>query len=420
VKLTATILLYAQITTSVTLSAKHQKQLSQIKSPEKKAKMLKLFLKRDSTQQAKAARKQALKQAKKLAKNIKLNDKSRGFGTKKVKEGIETAGVLTDTANMKRNGLRTLSTEANKHFGNTKEMKEVNKVKGEVEDYTGDVTEIKETVSDLKDTKKLGDKLEQEVIQHTDLSEVQQQQKELEELRDTPAKYQKEMEQIKDPGKLRAEMIRKAKANATEFVLKHSQALSQAQNKLAKLKRKYISVPNANDLSTATKRNSLKGKPLKDRLYLTGNFQILSTEPFSLDGSLSLGYKFNKKFLMGVNGVYRQTFGHYNVLYPHAPEDAAGFGGFTSMQVKRGFFGYGEIERMNAEVKDRLTDQTHRIWTTGIHAGIGRTMNFNKLLKTQVLFLYNFTHKQNQQLYPGRFIVKVGFQLNRERMKLSR
>jgi len=71
---------------------------------------------------------------------------------------------------------------------------------------------------------------------------------------------------------------------------------------------------------------------------------------------------------------------------------------------------------MNVEIKDPVKDTSHRIWTTGIHAGLGRTMDFNKTLKTQILVLYNFTRKNNQQFYPGRIIVRVGFQLNQEKM----
>jgi len=210
----------AQVTTSVTLSEKHQRQLSQIKSPERKAKMLKAFLTRDSTQQARAARRAALKQAKTLAKNVKLDDKSRGFGSRKIKEGTETLDVLSDTARMKKNAIGTISNEANKHFGKTKEMKEVNKVKGEVEEYTGDVTQLPETVKDLKDTKKLGEKIEDEMVAHTDLSDYQSQQQEIQNTLDQPEQYRKEMDQIKDMKQIRSEMLKKAKSTATKFVTK--------------------------------------------------------------------------------------------------------------------------------------------------------------------------------------------------------
>jgi hypothetical protein len=372
--------------------------------------MLEVFLKKDSTEQARKARKAALREAKKLSKNIQLNDPY----SKQLKEGIETVEVLSDTSEMKEDALQTISDQAETHLGRMDEYKQVDEVRNEIEQYTGDLTNLPETVNELKDTEKLGENLEQQLTELAGVSEITSQQKELEQLKDLPESYTKEMESLQDPQKLREEMIKKAKLNATSFVMKHSPELSEAQKSLTKLKRKYLSVPNANDLSTATKRNSLKGKPIKERLYLTGNFQILSSDPFSLDGMLSLGYRFNKKFILGTNGMYRQTFGHYevNIPYQQASENVAGYGIFTRYEVKKGFFSYAEAERMNVEIKDKAADTSYRIWTTGIHAGIGRTFSFTKLLKTQVLFLYNFTHKQNQELYRQKFIVKFGVQLN--------
>jgi hypothetical protein len=372
--------------------------------------MLKVFLKKDSTEQARKARKAALREVKKLSKNIQLNDSY----SKQLKEGIETVEVLSDTSKMKENALQTISDQAETHLGRMDEYKQVDEVRNEIEQYTGDLTNLPETVKELEDPEKLGESLENELGEKVGLSEYSQQQNQLKELSEIPQELSEQMQNLQDPAKRREELIKMAKLNATSFVMKQSQQLNQAQQSLQKLKRKYLSVPNANDLSTATKRNSLKGKPIKERLYLTGNFQILSSDPFSLDGMLSLGYRFNKKFILGTNGMYRQTFGHYdvNIPYQQASENVAGYGIFTRYEVKKGFFSYAEAERMNVEIKDKAADTSYRIWTTGIHAGIGRTFSFTKLLKTQVLFLYNFTHKQNQELYRQKFIVKFGVQLN--------
>ena len=52
---------------------------------------------------------------------------------------------------------------------------------------------------------------------------------------------------------------------------------------MQELKKKYSSVLSSNDLSTATKRNSLEGKRLTNRLVFGGTFQIHIDQSTSVD-----------------------------------------------------------------------------------------------------------------------------------------
>ena len=229
-------------------------------------------------------------------------------------------------------------------------------------------------------------------------------------LKQTPDKYQQQMHKLNDRNAMQDQLKKKATLQATELFKEHGDKLQTAQSKLTKLKRKYSTVLNSNDLSTAIKRKSLKGEPFKKRLYLSGNFQIISTDPVSLDASPMLGYRFDKKLTAGITGTYRHTFGSYQPGI-RVSENMSGYGTFISYDVVKSFFAYSEAERMNVQVKEPLTDLKHREWVSGVHAGIGRVFSFSKLLKSQVLFLYNFSHKNNKELYPRKFIVKVGFSL---------
>ena len=203
----------AQINTAVTLSRKHQQQLSQIKSPENKAKKLKLFFKRDSTTQVRKARREAAKQirrlGKKLAKNINLNDET----SQQAVEGIETVPmvreILSDSSARRTDalsrGLETIDNQAKKSLGKLDEYQQVDEIRNEVEQYTGDITQLPQTVSELKDTEKLGESFERELSEQANLGEITQQQKELEQIKELPDKYAKQMQNLKDPEKHRVD-----------------------------------------------------------------------------------------------------------------------------------------------------------------------------------------------------------------------
>ena len=346
--------------------------------------------------------------------------------SERLKQGQSTLQIINNKEPVKSNSIDQIKTIGEEQLSKIDEVEQAKEVKKEVEEYTGEIKgytgdisqlpdSLKSLKSDLTNGENLTNRLEEEAIKHTDLGGISSQQKEFEALKDTPKeytakadKYKAQMDKLQDHKAMQDQLKKKATLRATELFKKHGDKLEGAQTQLSKLKRKYSTVLNSNDLSTAVKRKSLKGEPFKKRLYLSGNFQIISTDPVSLDASPLLGYRFDKKLIAGISGTYRKTFGSYPSGV-RTSENMAGYGSFVSYDLVKSFFAYGEAERMNVQVKEPLTDLKHREWISGIHAGVGREFNFSKLLKSQVLFLYNFSHKRNKELYPRKFMVKVGF-----------
>lgn len=415
---------HAQINTSITLSEKHQKQLGNIEDPDKKLTRYKKFYKKDSVKFIKRLEKLWQHKSDSLTKVLSMPNE--------VTEGAEQVKEIKEkNPSLRRDEVLERATAiGDEQLSKIDEVEQAKEIKKEVEEYTrqrtdkageingyvGNINQLPDSLKSLKNNltnaENLTEKLEQEAVKHTDLADIQKQQKELEALKSTPDKYTQQMDKLKDHKAMQDQLKKKAILKSAELFKEHGDKLQAAQNKLSKLKKKYSTVLNSNDLSTAIKRKSLKGEPLKKRVYISGNFQIISTDPVSLDASPMLGYRFDKKLTVGISGTFRHTFGSYKPGV-NISENMAGYGTFISYDVVKSFFAYGEGERMNIEVKDPLTDLKHREWVSGIHAGIGRTFNFSKILQSQVLFLYNFSHKGNKELYPRKFIVKVGFALRR-------
>ena len=241
-----------------------------------------------------------------------------------------------------------------------------------------------------------------------------QQQKALaEEIRNTPEKYQQQLKQYGDQEFLKEEGRQKAKEKAVDFLAQHQDKISGVQKKIGKLKRVYSKVENSNDMSTAIKRNSLKGKPLKDRLFIGGDFQVINLDPFSLDFSPSLGYMFNKNFIMGLGGTYRHTFGEFESRQTAIPENQYAVNAFIRHDVIKGFFAFATYEQSNRELPDLASDESGSAWIPGFMAGVGKAISVHPRIDTSIMLLYNFLHESGQSPYRSPWIFKTGFQLKR-------
>ncbi|MEM7548051.1 MAG: hypothetical protein AAF363_00145 [Bacteroidota bacterium] len=87
---------------------------------------------------------------------------------------------------------------------------------------------------------------------------------------------------------------------AEQLLADNSDKLTEAKEVMQKLKKKYTSVPNSNDLKDAVKRNSLEEKKFIERLSFGGNFQITSTDPVIIDASPTEAYGISKIFQVGL------------------------------------------------------------------------------------------------------------------------
>ncbi|WP_421898639.1 hypothetical protein [Marinoscillum sp.] len=192
------------------------------------------------------------------------------------------------------------------------------------------------------------------------------------------------------------------------------QDLAQLQQKLTKLKSKYISIPDLSNPDSGVKRNSLKGRPLKDRIYLGGNVAIQSTDPIILDSDIQLGYKVNKDLAFGAGFKWRESF-HTPDSLTALSKDAHGYSLFVSHQLPKSFFAYGEYGTVcnrslfgEREVKGS--------WQHEYLVGLGRQFKVNRFLDLTVLFLYDFNHRNNTT-HPRPFVMRMGYRIQKLSLK---
>ena len=202
----------------------------------------------------------------------------------------------------------------------------------------------------LADDSPLMQALEQKVGHFREFQELKKQTAELEKLKQMPNEYKEKYGKYQDKEFLKQQALAKAKELGTKHFADHQDKLQAAQQTLAKYKKKYSAIQSTKDMSTAVKRNSLKGKPLGERLVLGGTFQI-NKDPTAVDISPLLGYKLNKKTRFGAGVTYRANldFKDKQVL---SQNQVYGWRGFFEREAFKGFFGHAEFESMNSEIPD--------------------------------------------------------------------
>lgn len=218
--------------------------------------------------------------------------------------------------------------------------------------------------------------------------------------------YKEKADQLQDSTYIKEQAKKKAEELAMRYIEENPAVMEGVQKKMALLMRKYSIMPNSNDLSSAVKRSSLEGKPLRERLYLAANFQVISLEPVSIDFAPALGYKINRSFILGIGGMYRETFTKNRTqLSP----DVVGYKTFTSYDIVRSFFAYGEYANNSPGMKSTETGKS-RVWKPTLFAGFGRKFLIHPKVEMTCLVTYNFLHEENDPIYPRPFMVRVGFQ----------
>lgn len=172
--------------------------------------------------------------------------------------------------------------------------------------------------------------------------------------------------------------------------------------------KKFSNLPNSNDLTTAVKRTSLKGRTFQERLLLGLNFQMINLSPLSIELAPMAGYRFNSRLSVGVGGMYRQTFA--DTMTSLSP-NVIGYKGFISYEIVSAFFAYGEYARNSPGVQ-QVEGVSQRLWKETSLIGIGRKFSISKYLDMSVLALYDFFYKKEDSIYAHPFIIRVGFQLS--------
>lgn len=183
--------------------------------------------------------------------------------------------------------------------------------------------------------------------------------------------------------------------------------MAKAQVKLAAMKKKYISMPDMNKPEEGIKRNSLKGQPLINRIYLGGNFNIESTAPLVLDTDFQLGYKFNKKFTLGVGFNWRESLSRKDSLPSNITENGYGYSCFSSYDIAKGFFAYAEysaVKEASLLGSEKQTD----FWQYEYLIGVGKKFSLFEFMDLTTNVLYDINHRNNS-LHALPFILRIGY-----------
>ena len=305
-------------------------------------------------------------------------------------------------------GVKDLQSKAQQYTG------KVNGIKDKTQQYTGKLDEYSQYAKTLSNTDSLkgfvqtrGEEMASAYVSKIDgFSELGKAQGDLNKLRSLPGEYQNQMEQLRDSAYIKEQAKKKAEALAMNYVAEHPEIMQGVQKKMALLMKKYSIVPNSNDLSTAVKRTSLEGRRFRERLYLAGNFQVLNLDPFSIDLSPMIGYRFNTRFLAGVGANYRQSF---TDSIPSFSPTVFGYKAFTSYDVIKNFFAYAEFDRNSPGVKKTETG-SQLLWKNAAFAGIGRKFMIRPKIEMTIVMMYNFLHESRDPVYPKAWVVRVGLQ----------
>lgn len=418
----------------ITLSDKHQEKLAKITDPYERALKHKKYFKKDSIKQVKLKLKaSAAKQGKKVLRDSlrtltdanpyeqsvdKIINMDSGYVKTQAKKleneqmtqevGIDVGDVTIDstlTDQVKQKGKSRIVREVKdqeivKENSELLDIAQVDSLKNFSMDSVGvkaKDTAIKKGEAYLKNTKE-GEALSG-LDKDSEFGKLTEQKANLE-------KTQAELKEAAAQNKLKQQMTSKAK----DYITNNVSQIQEVQSKMTDLKKKYSSVPNSNDLSTATKRKSLEREPFWKRLVLGGNFNITKTNPVTLDLSPVVGYRINKLFEAGISASYRVRFKASASTITR--DDAVyGQGIWVNHLFYKNYFGYVEGERMSTvTIKDDITKRT---WKEGLLVGVGRKFKVAKWMEMQALVLFNLLYDNQDELYAAPIVFRTGFRFTK-------
>lgn len=229
-------------------------------------------------------------------------------------------------------------------------------------------------------------------------------------LKGMPGQYKDKVDAYRDPDKLKGEGKDKLSAVVADHFANHPEALVTGQAKVSKLLSKYRAFSNSNDLRDATKRTSMKGKTLFERLVIGGNFNVVSVKPVSLDLSPELGFRFSSKLSTGIGMNYRYTFGDTIRHSWYVSPRNTGFKVFMNYDIIKSFYAYGEWNITGVSVGKGEVAQKQ--WINNYFLGIGRKFLIHPKVYMTATAVYNLNAKHYNPSYINRFQIRIGFQLS--------
>ena len=257
--------------------------------------------------------------------------------------------------------------------------------------------------------KGLDQKLLAEVSSLEEVKWLQEQQKKMEAYQPLPEGYREKLEGFQTNDFVKEQLKKKAEEIAKVGGKPLEERLAKAQGKLADFKKKFT---NLESVAEAPKRppNPMKGKSLKERVRLGGNFQVNRQQPTAIDVSLRLSYLLSDKMSTGVGGAYRiVTNGDIKKI--DFRNEMFGIRYHIDYLVYKSFFAQTVIE-MNRKRVESTNDASSviREWVPSAFIGAGRKFSLGRKLKGNMSLLYNMLHNDDSP-YRKPLVFRVGFDL---------
>jgi hypothetical protein len=423
---------FAQVP-SISLSQKHIHRLDKLKSPEKRLKKYKAYYTKDSIAYVKNLNKYWRIVSDSIGKSKAAANEMMSKGGKFSEEGMRRiknskAGKLSNSQlrrlqklqgkipNLtgKTNGITGKVTDVKSDLLNNNVIEEGQELKDQAGQFTGKINQVGKYGDMTPDSllnngvSKLSNVTENRLAAFANLQEYQKEMNRINEIKGLQDQYKNQIENVGDSSAMKAKARQKAEEMALGYLEKNPKVVNAAEKTMAKLMKKYSFVPNSNDLSTAVKRTSLKGKTFRERLVIATNFQVLNINPFSIDLAPQLGYRFNSRLTLGLGGTYRQTFSD---SLPAVSPQVFGYKAFVSFDAIKSFFVYGEFDN-NSPGLIINEGIAKRSWKAAAFIGAGRRFSIHKKLDMTVSALYDILHQSPDPIYPRPFIIRMGFQLS--------
>ncbi len=198
----------------------------------------------------------------------------------------------------------------------------------------------------------------------------------------------------------------KVNAASADSLLDRKALLASVSREVGHLLSKYSSFSSATDLTDARRRTSLEGKTFFERVSLGGNVNVISTDPFCIDFSPQLGYRITSLLVVGLGMNYRISFGD-SIQYSNWPVSTrnTAINGFASYEFLASWYGYAEAQfsRTSALESDSK-------WNGNYFVGLGKKFLVHPKLFMTLTLLYNLNPDTQNQIYPQRFQLRLGFQ----------
>ncbi len=340
--------------------------------------------------------------------NTKISAKDNA-NLNQLKEGIGEIDQVKEWSD-KLNEVKDIPNEQIAKFKNIEEVDKINNQIGEVKEIGAQVNVYKKEVEQLSknglnEMQDAPKSIEKKVGELGGVQELKNQ-------KSLMNAQTEEFEKLKDEEYAKQKMIEEAKKVTIDYFAQHQDKLKAAQKKLSSLKKKYGNLASVSD-TLKKKENPMKEKSFGQRLRVGMGFQLHKSKPFGLDISPNLTYQLTKKFSIGASGTYRTSIDGDEKYFITRENEAYGIRVFTDRVIYKGFFGHVEFERLHTKnskvlIQDVASPQN---WENGLFMGLGKTFNFTKGIKGNVIVLYNFLNDKtnpNQKAWNIRFGFDLG------------